>query len=363
MSGFGSAFEGTEEAPEKLAINTDRLSAWVGDRLPGFAGQIAVSKFKGGQSNPTYCLDMGERRYVLRRRPPGVGATSAHAIDREFKILNALDGTDVPVPHVFLYCDDESVIGSEFYLVEYIAGRVFWSAEIPEYSNEERAEFYDDLGACLAKIHKLDIDAIGLGDLAKREGFTARNLGRWWKTYQASQLVDVPDMAWLTDALRERLPPTEPLALIHGDYGVYNIIATPDAPRIAAVLDWEIATLGNPLVDLAHTMRPWLEPPAADGSRPTFADKDPHALGVPTLAEFAAAWSERTGITWENADFYLGFAMFRYACMIQGILKRYEIGTAANRNLIHTQDRVIAIAAKARQIVEYGAGAVLDAAV
>jgi aminoglycoside phosphotransferase (APT) family kinase protein len=355
MSDFGARFKGLEAPPAALAFDAAALSRWVGDRLEGFDHPITVGKFKGGQSNPTYCLDTGAGRYVLRRRPPGVGASSAHAIDREFKVLRALEATDVPTPRVFLYCEDESVIGSAFYLVEYVAGRVFWSAELPELSPPERSAFYDDLNACLARLHSVDVDAVGLGDLGRRDGYTQRNFERWWKTYQASKAADIPDMDWLAAALRERMPSSEPVTLIHGDFGVYNVIADPVAPRVAAVLDWEMATIGNPLVDLAHTMRPWLEPPTPDGSRPTLADKDPEPLGIPTLEAFAARWSERTGIAWTDGDFYLGYAMFRYAAMVQGVLKRFADGTAANRSPIHTQDRVIAIAARARAMLERGA--------
>jgi aminoglycoside phosphotransferase (APT) family kinase protein len=354
MTGFGHQFQGTEAPPEALRIDTAALAGWVGDRLPGFDGPIAVAKFKGGQSNPTYRLDTGAGCYVLRRRPPGVGPSTAHAIDREFKVLRAMEGTGVPAPRVFLYCDDESVIGSAFYLVEFIPGRVFWSAELPELSRDERGAFYDDLGACLARLHSVDIEAVGLSDLGRHGGYTARNFERWWNIFQAGRTVDVPDMDWLADALRERMPASEPITLIHGDYGVYNVIAAPDRPKIAAVLDWEMATIGNPLVDLAHSMRPWLEPPAPDGSRPTLVDKDVGALGIPTQQDFAARWSERTGIAWTDGDFYMGYAMFRYAAMVQGVLKRFADGTAANRNMIHTPDRVIAIAARARQVVEKG---------
>jgi aminoglycoside phosphotransferase (APT) family kinase protein len=359
VNDFTSLFQGTEVPIEALAISSATLSAWIGDRLPGFDKPFTVRKFKGGQSNPTYCISTEAGPYVLRRRPPGVAASSAHAIDREFKVLCALQGAGLPIPHVYFYCDDAAVIGSEFYMVEYVEGRVFWSAELPELISPERGQFLDSMNASLARLHKVDFNAVGLGNLARHEGYIQRNFERWWKTYNTSKLVEISDMDWLASALRERLPTAEPLTLIHGDFGIYNLIAHPKEARIAAILDWEMATLGNPLVDLAHTMRPWLEPPSADGSRPTLADKDLAALGLPTLGEFAARWSERSGINWTDPDFYLGYAMFRYAAMIQGILKRREDGTAANRNLVHTQDRVIAIAARARAILTQGATASL----
>jgi aminoglycoside phosphotransferase (APT) family kinase protein len=356
MSGFDELFKGMEQPSEALAIDTRALATWMNDRLPGFDRDFTVRKFKGGQSNPTYCLSTQAGPYVLRRRPPGVGASSAHAVDREFKVLCALKTVGLPIPCAYLYCDDATVIGSEFYLVEFVEGRMFWSAELPELNATERGRFLDDMNDCLARLHKVDVAAVGLNDLGRHEGYTRRNFERWWKTYRASKLIDVPDMEWVADALRERLPSSEPLALIHGDFGIYNIIAHSGQPRVRAILDWEMATLGNPLVDLAHTMRPWLEPPAADGSRPTLADKDLARLGVPTLEAFAARWAERTGIVWTDPQFYLSYAMFRYAGMIQGILKRHAEGTASNRNLVHTQDRVVAIAAKAKSILQRGAG-------
>ncbi len=360
MSNFATLFQGMETPPEALAIDTEALGAWMTDRLPGFDKPFTVRKFKGGQSNPTYCLSTEAGPYVLRRRPPGVGASSAHAIDREFRVLRALENLDLPIPRAYLYCDDASVIGSEFYMVQFVEGRVFWSAELPELSHSERGRFLADMYSCLARLHRIDTKEVGLDDLGHHEGYTRRNFERWCKTFNASKLVGVPDMDWLAHALRERLPTSEPLALIHGDFGIYNLIAHPQRPQIAAILDWEMATLGNPLVDLAHTLRPWLEPPAKDGLRPTLADKDVRALGMPTLDEFAARWSERSGIAWTNPDFYLSYAMFRYAAMIQGVLKRYADGTAANRNPIHTQDRVIAIAAKARAILSKGAAACIS---
>jgi aminoglycoside phosphotransferase (APT) family kinase protein len=357
VSSFASLFQGMEVPSAALTFDTKALGTWVGDRLPGFDKPFNVRKFKGGQSNPTYCLSTEAGPYVLRRRPPGVGISSAHAIDREFKVLRALESLELPIPRAYFYCEDATVIGSEFYLVQFVEGRVFWNAELPELSHSERGRFLADMNACLARLHKVDVKAVGLDDLGRHEGYTRRNFERWCKTYAASKLVEVPDMDWVARALCERLPTSEPLALIHGDFGIYNLIAHPEKPQIAAILDWEMTTLGNPLVDLAHTLRPWLEPPAKDGSRPTLADKDVNALGMPTLDEFAARWSERSGIAWSNSDFYLGYAMFRYAAMIQGVLKRYADGTAANRNLIHTQDRVIAIAAKARAILSKGAAA------
>jgi aminoglycoside phosphotransferase (APT) family kinase protein len=344
-------FSGTEPPPPRLQFDTDRLREWIGDRLPGFEGPIRVEKFRGGQSNPTYRIDTDQKAYVLRRKPPGPLRPTAHAIDREFRVLNALAKTDMPIPRPHLYCDDPEVIGSEFYIVDAVEGPVHWSSELPGVSPDYRSAYFEDLFRQLARLHSLDWKGIGLEGFGKETGFAARNLERWYKTYCDTKAIEIPDLDWLAAALRERLPADEPVSLIHGDYGNHNVIAAPDKPRIAAILDWEISTIGNPFVDLAHAMRPWMEPPERDTNRPTLADKDLVALGIPTMDQVAGVYQRESGLAWPDAAFYLAFAMFRYACIIQGVLQRYVDGSAANTRVAHNQDRVVAIAAKARAML------------
>ena len=316
-------FNGTEPPPEHLRFEPDRLREWVAGRLPGFDGPIGIGKFKGGQSNPTYRIDTEAGAYALRRKPPGPLRPTAHAIDREFRVLTALAGTGVPIPAAHLYCSDAEVIGSEFYIVDAVDGPIFWNSELPGASPDYRRGYYTDLFRQLALLHAVDWQGVGLGDFGKSTGFTARNLERWYKTFRDTRAIEIPDLDWLAAALRERLPADEPVGLIHGDYGNHNVIAAPGEPRIAAILDWEVSTIGNPLVDLAHTLRPWMEPPELGTARPTLADKDLAALGVPEMAEIVDLYATESGLRWTDTPFYLAFAMFRYACMVQGVLHRY----------------------------------------
>lgn len=348
------AFVGTEDVPEHLRFDAAALAEWVGPRLPGFAGSLRVAKFKGGQSNPTYRIDTSDGAYVLRRKPPGELRPTAHAIDREFRVLTALKGTGLPIPCPHLYCADPAVIGSEFYIVDAVDGTVHWNSELPDETPEYRDAYYRDLLGTLGRVHALDWRALGLEDFGKATGYAERNLKRWNRTFQETRDVEIPDMAWTAQALHERLPTEESVSLVHGDYGNHNVIAAPNEPRIAAILDWEMSTIGNPLIDFAHAMRPWLEPPEPGSERPTLADKDLARLGVPTIEECIETYERHSSVPWRAGSFYLAFVMFRYAAMIQGVLHRYKTGTAANRNFAHNQGRVVAIAAKARHLLERG---------
>jgi aminoglycoside phosphotransferase (APT) family kinase protein len=343
-----ASFAGAEPPPEHLKIDENRLREWVGNRLPGFDKPITILKFKGGQSNPTYRIETQAGAYVLRRKPPGPLRPTAHAIDREFRALQALAPTGIPIPRPHFYCTDESVIGSEFYMVDAVEGPVHWNPELPGQTPDYRRAYFTDLISTLARVHSVDVNKVGLADFGKPSNYAARNLDRWYKTFTETKAVEIPDMDWVAAALRERLPTNEPLGLIHGDYGNHNVIAAPDAPRVAAILDWEMSTLGNPLIDLAHTMRPWMEPPEPGADRPTLADKNLAAMGVPSIEENIATYTKTSGINWTDTPFYLAFAMFRYGCMVQGVLHRRKIGTNANANFAHSQERVFAIAAKAR---------------
>lgn len=349
-------FSGTEAPPPHLQLDVPALARYL-DGLPdnpvtGLGGNFAAEKFKGGQSNPTYLL-AGTQRYVLRRRPPGPLLPSAHAIDREFRVMSALAQVGFPVPTPHLYCDDESVIGSAFYIVSYEAGRVFWNAQLDGTTRDERAAIYADMNAGLARLHAFDVEQLGLADFGARGGYLSRNLARWSKVYRQSELVDIADMNWLIEQLPGRLPATEPSCLVHGDYGLYNIVIGPQRPSLAAVLDWEMATLGDPYVDLAHHLRAWWEPADDRGAATSLRGHDLAALGIPSMNEYVARYCRNAGIVeiphWR---FYLGFAQFRYAAMIQGILKRAAIGTATGRAVLHRQVRVAEIAALARRTLE-----------
>lgn len=341
-------YSGSEPPPEHLRLDVASLGRFLAGRLDGLGTAFAVEKFRGGQSNPTYKLS-GGRSYVLRRRPPGSLLASAHAIDREYRVMAALDRVGFPVPHPYLYCDDASIIGSPFYVVSCADGTVYWNAEIAGIARAERAAIYDDMNARLAELHGLDVRALGLGDFSRTGDYLSRNLARWSTVYQQSKLVEVPDMDWLLSELPARLPPGERTCLLHGDYGLYNIVVDARRPRVEAVLDWELSTLGDPFVDLAHHLRAWWEPPDSAGAASSLRGLDLSGLGIPSMEAYVAEYCRRAAIAepphWR---YYLGFAQFRYAAMIQGILKRATIGTATSRAVLHRQERVFEIAALAR---------------
>lgn len=342
---------GTEAPPENLILDTQKLGALLVPRLEGLGPDFQVEKFKGGQSNPTYKLVGVDKSYVLRRRPPGLLLATAHAIDREYRITEVLSGIGFPVPRPILYCEDEAVIGSAFYVAEFVAGRVFWNADVPGVGKADRTAIYDSMNDFLASLHSLEFRALGLETFGKQTGFTARNLKRWCGIYEQSKLVDLPDIDWLMKTLHERLPAEEPTAILHGDFGLYNAMIHPTEPRVHAVLDWELSTLGNPYVDLAHNTRAWWEPPGfAEGTATTLVGVDLEKAGIPSLESYVESYCQRRGISAvPDLRFYLGFVQFRYAAMIQGILKRASVGTSINRRLTHSQDRVAAIAALARR--------------
>lgn len=347
-------FTGTEAPPPHLTIDRDVLADFLRPRVRRLDPGFQIVKFKGGQSNPTYKLAGRDRSFVLRRRPPGTLQPSAHAIDREFKVLSALHEEGFPVPRPQLYCDDESVIGSAFYIVEFIAGRVFWHAELPGLPVSDRSKIYDDMNELLARIHNLDFSKVGLSDFGRLENYAARNFSRWKNIYLSSQLTDIPDMNWLMDSLPKFQPASARTTLIHGDYGLYNIIFDAEKPAIRAVLDWEMSTLGDPLVDLAHHLRPWWDLPDPErGSVTSLRGLDLAALGIPTIEDYLDVYCERTGRTGiPNWSFYLAYAQFRYAAMIQGLLKRVADGTSANRHMLYRQESVAAIARLARATLE-----------
>lgn len=308
------------------------LLGWLQSEIAGFRGPARLDKFKGGQSNPTYKLTAASGAYVLRRQPPGKLLKSAHAVDREFRVMRALAGTGVPVPRVLGLCTDREVIGSMFYVMAFADGRIFWDAALPELgSAAERGAVYDDMNRVLARLHGLDPEVVRLGDYGKPGNYFARQLNRWTGQYRASELEKIPAMEELIGWLDGALPPDDGQAsLVHGDYRLDNLVFDSREPRIIAVLDWELSTLGHPYADLAYQCMQ-LRMPAGEGFAPGLAGADRGSLGIPSESEYVARYCERRGLgPIENWSFYLAFSFFRLAAIIQGVAKRAVEGNASN---------------------------------
>jgi aminoglycoside phosphotransferase (APT) family kinase protein len=313
-------------------LDTKRLAAYLADYLPGIKNGLTAEKFPGGQSNPTFKLTADGRSYVLRRKPPGELLPSAHAVDREFRVISALQDTDVPVPRTHVLCEDESVIGSMFYVMEYMDGRILWDPLLPEAaSNEERGAIYDAMNKTMAALHSVDVDAVGLSDYGKPGNYFERQLARWTRQYRASETGTVPNMETLITWLSANMPADDgTVSLVHGDYRLDNMMFHATDPRVIALLDWELSTLGHPLADLANQCMAWMLP--RDSAMKGLGGVDRAALGIPSDEEYIARYCERTGRAGiENWNFYLVFSLFRLAAIVQGIKKRALIGTASSQ--------------------------------
>ncbi len=312
-------------------LDTASLESYLREALPEFSGTLSAEKFAGGQSNPTFLLSDGERRWVLRRKPPGELLASAHAVDREYRVLKALRDTDVPVAKTYLLCEDDGVIGSMFYLMEYLEGRVFWDPKLPEIdSKNERAAMYEEMNRVLAALHSVDPEAVGLGDFGRPGNYFERQVNRWTKQYRASETEHSAAMEALIAWLPENMPEDDgQVSLVHGDFRLDNLMFHATEPRIIGVLDWELSTLGHPLADLSYQVMAW-QLPDTEGIR-GLAGVDRKALGLPSDEEYIQRYCEGTGRTGiENWNFYLVFCFFRLAAILQGVKKRALIGTASS---------------------------------
>ena len=311
-------------------LDLARLEPWLREQIPSVDAALSVEKFAGGQSNPTFKLSAGDSHYVLRRKPPGELLASAHAVDREFRVLDALRDTNVPVPNAIALCTDDSVIGSMFYVMEHLEGRIFWDPAVPEVNNEERTAIYDEMNRVLAALHRVNVDTVGLTDYGKPGNYYARQIGRWTKQYRASETEVVAEMEALIDWLPNHIPEgNETVALVHGDYRLDNMIFHPREPRIIGILDWELSTLGDPLADLAYQLMAWRFP--REGGISGLEGLDRSSLGLPSDDDYIAAYCHRTGRDGiDNWPFYMAFCFFRIAAILQGIKKRAQIGTASS---------------------------------
>jgi len=342
-----SAFSGTREVAEPLRFDVGRLENYLREHVAGFAGPIVVSQFKGGQSNPTYLVETPLRRYVLRRKPPGKLLPSAHAVDREYRIIRALHAQSFPVAEPVLYCADESVVGTAFFVMAHVAGRVFWEPQMPASDPAERAQVYDAMNATLSRLHRFEPAAIGLADYGRGENYVARQVERWSKQYRASQTEAVEDMERLIAWLPAHLPPGQPARVVHGDYRLDNIILAPDQPKIAAVLDWELSTLGDPLADFSYHLMQWHMPPSEAGTG-SLVGLDLAALGIPPLETYVEAYVARTGLDPRpHLPVYFAYNFFRLAAIMQGIAGRVRDGTATSAFAAAKAALVRPLAAKA----------------
>ncbi len=327
-----AAFTGTKDVAAPLRFDAARLEAYLAARVQGFAGPLSVRQFKGGQSNPTYLLETPARKYVLRRKPPGKLLPSAHAVDREFRVISALHAQKFPVAAPVAYCDDAEIVGTAFYVMSYVEGRVFWEPEMPGSTAAERSAVYDAMNATIARLHSFEPAAIGLGDFGRGENYVARQVERWSKQYRASETETVGEMERLIAWLPAHLPPAGPVRLVHGDYRLDNMILAPDAPRVLAVLDWELSTLGDPLADFSYHLMKWHMPPSDSGAGTgSLVGLDLAALGIPSLASYVDAYVARTKLDPRPyLPVYLAYNFFRLAAIFQGIVGRVRDGTATS---------------------------------
>ncbi|MDG1906606.1 MAG: phosphotransferase [Arenicella sp.] len=335
------------------ALDEERLAAYLEKHATGFTGPLIASKFPGGQSNPTFKIDAASGSYVLRRQPPEELLKSAHAVDREYRVLAALADSEVPVARVYHLCEDKEVIGSMFYLMEYVQGRVFWDPALPEVEcRDERVAIYDEMNRVLAAIHNVDVEAVGLGGYGKPGNYFARQISRWSKQYRASETEHSNAMETLMAWLPENIPPEEERSyLVHGDYRLDNVMFHPTEPRIIAVLDWELSTLGSPMGDLAGQVMGWMFPNM--GPVRGLGDKSREEVGIPSNEEYVASYCERTGRkNIEDWPFYLAYSIFRAGAILQGVKKRMLLGNASSADNKALEFDVQTIAQQGVELIE-----------
>ena len=337
---------GTKPVDPRHAIDEAKLAAWLQVHVEGYQGPLEVRQFKGGQSNPTYQLVTPAKTYVLRRKPPGKLLPSAHAVDREFKVISGLGKAHFPVAKAYALCLDEDVIGTIFYVMDHVEGRILWDGTLPGYAPAERRAIYEAEIATLAALHNVDYAAVGLADYGKPGSYFTRQIDRWTKQYRASETQPIEAMDRLIDFLPASAPADDQTSIVHGDYRLDNMILHPTEPRVLAVLDWELSTLGNPLADFSYFLMNWVMPADQRGGLAEIADLTAH--GVPTIAEAVAQYCALTGREGlPNLDWYFSYNLFRLAGICQGIVGRVRDGTAASAHAEQMEARVPMLARSA----------------
>ena len=335
-------FLGTRPVSEQHAVDLSALTAWLEKNLTGFSGPLSLEMFKGGQSNPTYKINTPAKSYVMRAKPGPVAKLlpSAHAVEREFAVMHGLQDSDVPVPQMHCLCEDESVIGRAFYVMEYMQGRVLWDQSLPGMNSNQRGAIYNEMNRVIASLHKVDFTARGLASYGKPGNYFERQIGRWSKQYMASITQPIPEMDQLMEWLPKNIPAMarddSMMSIVHGDYRLDNLMFDAEQLRVVAVLDWELSTLGHPLADFSYHCMAWHIPP---GSFRGIAGLDFKALGIPSEEEYIRLYCERTGLATPDQlkadwNFYMAYNMFRIAAILQGIAKRVEAGTASSAQAV-----------------------------
>jgi aminoglycoside phosphotransferase (APT) family kinase protein len=354
MTDASHAVPGTAEVLETHRFDEGALERFMGEHVDGFRGPLTVRQFRGGQSNPTYQVHTPGQQYVLRRKPPGKLLPSAHAVDREYRVITALAGTGVPVPRTFALCEDAGVIGTAFYIMDYVSGRVLTDPRLPQQTPAERAALYDHQNRILAALHTVDWRAVGLGDFGRPGNYFARQIHRWTSQYRASETEKIEAMERLIEWLPSHIPADDDTTIVHGDFRLGNMITHPTEPRIVAVLDWELSTLGHPLADLGYNCLPYrLRRKTFEG----FGGEAPPD-GIPTEERYLAVYCERTGrASIAQWDFYVAFSMFRLSAIAQGIMGRVVTGTANDPNARLRGERARPLAEAAWEIIESSFGA------
>lgn len=336
----------------EFQLDTEALADYLARTMDGFQGPVTATKFGNGQSNPTYRLDAASGVYVLRRKPPGQLLKSAHAVDREYRVITALRDSTVPVAQTYHLCADESVIGSMFYVMEYVDGRVLWDPALPNIGKAQRRDYFDAMIDTLVKLHKLDIDTVGLSDYGRPQGYVERQIKLWTRQYRGSQTETLADMEYLIEHLPLICPPEDGrVALVHGDFRLDNMMFHPELPTVLALVDWELSTLGHPFTDLAYQCMQLRMP--NDGLMSGLGGIDRGAVGVPEEQEYIDAYCQRMGLSEiPHWNFFLGLSFFRFAAILQGVKKRALEGNASSENALKIGEYVAPLAQMGREQIE-----------
>jgi aminoglycoside phosphotransferase (APT) family kinase protein len=331
MSTRQDQFSGTKDIDPADAINTNALDEYLQANVVDYQGPLTLKQFKGGQSNPTYLLQASSGDYVMRRKPSGKLLKSAHAVDREYRIMTSLHSAGFPVPRTYALCEDESVIGTMFFVMEYVEGRIFWDLDLPDCERDERTAIYDQVNQTFAQLHNFDYTLLGLDDFGKPGNYFSRQISRWSGQYAASETSKIPAMNRLINWLPDNIPGDESTSVVHGDFRLDNMVIHPTEPRVLAVLDWELSTIGHPLGDFTYHLMPWQIPDFGIGSS-GLKGKNLAELGIPSEDDYIASYCERTGRSdgISDRDFYSAYNFFRIAAILQGIAGRVRDGTAAS---------------------------------